>query len=134
MRSVLAVVAGFAAWSALWLVGTVGVQTALASRIRPDQSTDDALVCSLLILLSVVCSMLAGWVTALVDQRRWFGASCAQALVLLAVGIAVEVATWKMLPAWYHVVFLILLVPATLAGARLRQRGGSTRSTAHAAV
>ena len=134
MRSVLAVVAGFAAWSALWLVGTAGVQTGLASRLRPDLSTDDALVCSVLLLLSVACSVLAGWVTASIGRRRWFAASCAQALLLLAVGIAVEMATWEVLPAWDHVVFLILLVPATLAGARLRPGGGSTRTTAHAAA
>ena len=31
-----------------------------------------------------------------------------------------KIGIWKLLPAWYHIVFLLLLVPATLLGARLR--------------
>jgi hypothetical protein len=123
LRSILAVVAGFAAWSALWIAGNQTMLAALGDRVRPDQSTDDPLVCSLLLVLSVACSLLAGWVTALVDPRRWWASTWAQALILLAVGIAVEVGMWELLPAWYHIVFLILLVPCTLLGARLRRRG-----------
>jgi hypothetical protein len=134
MRSLLAVVAGFAAWSALWFVGTSGVQAAFASRIAADQATRDPLVCSALLLLAVACSLLAGFTTALVDPRRWWGAAWAQALLLLAVGVAVEFGMWEKLPAWYHLVFLGLLVPCTLLGARLRRGGSPRTATARAAA
>jgi sugar phosphate permease len=97
----------------------------LAARIRPDGSTDDRLVCTSFLLLGVGCSLLAGWVTALVDARRWRALAGVQAAVLLAVGIVVEVSAWELVPAWYHVVFLLLLVPCTLFGARLRARSAS---------
>jgi hypothetical protein len=117
------VVAGFAAWSALWFAGGAAIQAGLAGRFNSDMSTDDVLVCALLIVVSVACSLLAGYVTALVAKNRWLAFAWVQSLVLLAVGLVVEIGVWEMLPAWYHVVFLILLVPATLLGAHLRQRG-----------
>jgi hypothetical protein len=123
VRGFLAVVAGFAAWSVLWFAGNSAIQAGLAGRFNSDLSTDDVLVCALLILVSVACSLLAGYVTAWVAKKRWLAFAWVQALVLLAVGLVVEIGIWQMLPAWYHIVFLVLLVPATLVGAHLRQRG-----------
>ena len=38
-----------------------------------------------------------------------------------AVGIAVEASVWSLLPAWYHIIFLVLLIPVTMAGGRLKK-------------
>lgn len=124
-RGFLAVVAGFVAWSVIWFGGTTAVQSAFSSRFNTDQSTSDVLVLGLLLALSVVCSLVAGYVTALVARNSWRAMAWVQATVLLAVGIVVEVGMWKLLPAWYHIVFLLLLVPATLFGARLRRASGA---------
>jgi hypothetical protein len=125
IRGILAVVAGFVAWSVIWFGGNTAVQSAFASRFNTDRSTSDVVVLVLLLLLSVVCSLAAGFVTALVARKRWQAMAWVQAIVLLAVGIVVEVGMWKLLPAWYHVVFLLLLVPATLVGARLRKQAAT---------
>ena len=44
-------------------------------------------------------------------------------LLLLVVGVGVQAAMWNLMPLWYHLPFLALLLPATLAGAALARRG-----------
>jgi hypothetical protein len=41
-------------------------------------------------------------------------------ILLLAVGIFFQLKMWNVIPAWYNVIFLVLLIPMTLAGARMR--------------
>jgi hypothetical protein len=38
-------------------------------------------------------------------------------VVLAGVGAFVQSRVWKLMPLWYHLSFLLLLVPVTLAGA-----------------
>lgn len=42
------------------------------------------------------------------------------------VGVAVQASVGSALPLWYHLAFLALLAPATLAGALLRPRGAAS--------
>jgi hypothetical protein len=42
------------------------------------------------------------------------------AVIQLVVGIGFEVSYWAMTPVWYHLVFLALLVPATVWGGALK--------------
>jgi hypothetical protein len=44
------------------------------------------------------------------------------AAVLLLVGIFVEIQYWNVMPVWYHLIFLAVLVPATLWGGRIAGR------------
>lgn len=47
-------------------------------------------------------------------------------VLLLVVGIAVQASYWDALPAWWHLTFLLAILPFALLGARLR---GGTRTT-----
>ena len=38
----------------------------------------------------------------------------------LALGLFFEVTGWALLPVWYHIVFLVLIVPAVVWGGELR--------------
>ena len=42
-------------------------------------------------------------------------------ILLLLVGVLVEIIAWRYLPIWYHFLFLFLLIPATLAGGKLKR-------------
>ena len=44
---------------------------------------------------------------------------------MLVTGIAVQAGVWALMPVWYHLVFLALLVPVCLVGARLVGHGWS---------
>lgn len=117
MRSFLGILLGFVAWTVLWLGGNF-VLLKLFPGAFPEAgefqvSERKALLSAL--GLSVVCSLVAGSVAA---RQAGRGAAAVGVLggILLAVGAAVEIANWKVMPLWYHLVFLALLVPATLLG------------------
>ena len=40
--------------------------------------------------------------------------------IQLVTGISFEVSYWGMTPVWYHIVFLALIVPATVWGGTLK--------------
>ena len=70
-----------------------------------------------LIGLSVVASLVSGALCALIAKKTSRGPGLALALALLGTGIAVQASAWKFEPVWYHLTFLVLLVPITLLGA-----------------
>ena len=124
MRHVTAIVIGYALWTAIWLGGG-----AVLGGMFPDQAEGFAqgvaitsvgyLLSSL--VLSVVCSYLAGVVTAAIARERTKRAVGIMAGLLLATGIFVQAGAWSLMPVWYHLIFLALLVPVSLAGGQRRQ-------------
>lgn len=121
-RVALAVIVGVLAWGLLWNVGTLGAQRALPELAAPGEPITHLGLLVALVAYSVLASLIAGWTAAALAPRRARTAMWALALVNLAIGIAVEISYWELMPAWYHVVFLALVMPATLAGGWLRQR------------
>ena len=120
MKFTFAVVAGFTAWSTLWFLGNMLLMKLFPAAFREDGTTGRTDLLLLVVGLSVAYSLLSGFLTASV------GAAMAPAYVHgglnLAVGIAVQARYWDKVPLWYHLLFLGLLVPAILLGARLRLR------------
>lgn len=68
---------------------------------------------------SVLLSLLAGFVTAWAAGDRPMPVVWALAALQLGLGIVAEVSYWELMPVWYHLVFLALVVPATVAGGML---------------
>jgi hypothetical protein len=120
VRTILAVIAGSAAWTVLWL----GMNAILrgASLLPADATKRIDTAPPLLILLvgSVIFSIIAGYITSAVAS----GGSYTPVLILcalqLAMGIFFQAQAWQLMPVWYHLPFLLLLVPATLLGGWLR--------------
>ncbi len=120
-RRIVAVVAGVLVWGVLWALGN----QVLLSRL-PDVAQDLAAIGEHpgvlfgLIVWSVVLSVLAGYVTAAVASVERMKAVWALAIFQLALGVFFQVSSWDVMPIWYHVIFLGLIVPATLYGGRMR--------------
>ena len=127
-RAVLAVVAGAVVWAVLWVGGTQAAGAAFPSVLPAGQPVSDAGVLLGLIAYSVALSMLAGYVTASIASTRPMPAVWALAVLQLVLGIGFEVSAWNLTPVWYHVVFLLLIVPATVYGGRLRARRQPVRA------
>jgi hypothetical protein len=119
-RTIGAVAAGAAVWAVLWITGNMGLAAALPDIIVQGQPVDHVPALAILIGYSVVLSALAGFTTAAVKGREPMGAVKALAALQLLLGVGFEVSAWALLPVWYHVVFLALLVPATLWGGTLK--------------
>lgn len=119
MRSTLAVLAGFIVWTALFLATNQITSRIFSDRFDENLVTTDTTVLALTLALTVVYSVLAGWVTAKVASTRpvWHGVVLG--VVQTVIGVAVQAGFWGVLPHWYNVLFVLFLFPATVAGARL---------------
>jgi hypothetical protein len=127
---ILGVIAGFFAWSILWvgsdqvLMASMGwyaqhqldFQRALFNQ-EPFVPNNTVLLMHL--VRSVIVSLIAGYLAALVagENRR---SPLILGVVLLLVGIFVQAMAWSYLPIWYHLIFLLLIIPVTVAGGKLR--------------
>lgn len=120
-RMIGAVVAGAVLWAVLWLGLNAVLPSVLPDTVVPGRPLDDVPVLAFLILYSAVLSVLAGYTTAAVGRDRAGMAVKVLAGLQLVFGIIAETANWDLLPVWYHLVFLALIVPATLFGGNLRR-------------
>jgi hypothetical protein len=125
-RVVLGVVVGMVIWSVLWLGGSSVAQSSLPELIPAGERVEHVGVLLGYLAWSVVLSVLAGYATAAIAGMSAMRAVWVLAVIQLGLGIFFETSAWEITPVWYHVVFLVLLVPATVAGGRLR----AGRSTA----
>ncbi|HTK38204.1 MAG TPA: hypothetical protein VL325_06905 [Pyrinomonadaceae bacterium] len=132
IRTILAVIVGFCVWSIRWVGGNqlcmilspgwyaASEAAFMKAMANKEPFTADSMILLIHLVLSVIVSFISGYIAALVsgENKRsplWLG------VVLLLVGILVEAAYWSYIPIWYHLLFLVLLVPVTVAGGKLRK-------------
>jgi uncharacterized membrane protein YeaQ/YmgE (transglycosylase-associated protein family) len=131
LRIILGIIVGFVVWSIVWvgsdelLINSIdwygehqhGFEKAMFNR---ELFTPLTVVLFMNIIRSVIISLMAGFMAALAanENKR---VTIILGVVLLIVGASVEVMDWDYLPVWYHLLFLVLLIPATIAGGKLRK-------------
>ena len=121
-KRILAVVAGLVVWTALATVAGLIMRNAW-----PEYAAvADAMTFTLPMMLArlsigAVATLAAGWVTAFIWRRSAFAAS-ATGLVILLLFIPQHIMLWSTFPVWYHLTFLLSLVPLTYAGGRIAAR------------
>jgi hypothetical protein len=130
MRNVVAIIGGYVVWTVVWLGGNAGIKGSMPSRYDADGFSLDTTVLGLALVLSVVCSVLSGWVAARLAHKPR-GAAMILGGLLLATGLMVQISAWSKMPVWYHLIFLVLLYPMTMFGAT---RGMSGRTVASAST
>jgi len=132
LRIILGVVAGFLAWAILW-VGSdqllislspnwYGVHQHAFDGVMSNHSafTPDSTILLMHLVRASIISIMSGFIAAVVasENRR---TPIALGILLLLFGAGVEAMAWNYLPVWYHIVFLALLIPTTILGARMKQ-------------
>ena len=122
IRAILAVIAGYAAWTVLWLGGNALLFGEAARVVGEGQAYTATGPLLGVIVLSIVCSIVAGVTAAKVAGSRAGGAVIAMAALLLLTGTGVQSGVWSLMPVWYHLVFLALIVPVVLFGGRLARQ------------
>jgi len=130
IRIILGVLVGFIVWSILWvgsdqvLVFTLGwyrdhqlgFQKAM---FNGDEFQPSTTVLIMNLVRSVIVSLISGYLAAVVAGENKRG-PLILGVILLLFGIIVEAIAWRYLPIWYHLLFLFLLIPVTIAGGKLR--------------
>lgn len=126
-RAILAAVIGFVVWTVLFLGGNAAITAISPSSFKADGSANSAGMLVLLLLLSIVYSAVSGVVTSKVAKEKALGACIGLGVALLGVGIAVQLQYWNVLPVWYHLSFLGMLVPAVMAGWKVVGAGNAKK-------
>lgn len=131
VRSILAAIAGFFAWSIVW-VGSEKIfsaiwpqwygahQTAFESAIANGGTftPDTTILCMNIVRGAIVC-VLAGYLTALMaGENRRGPLICG--ILLLAFDLMIVALSWRHVPVWYGIIFTLLIVPMTVWGGRLK--------------
>ncbi|MEM1206243.1 MAG: hypothetical protein AAGN66_23630 [Acidobacteriota bacterium] len=119
VRSIASILAGMAVWAVLWVATNSIISVVSPESFAEDGSTDSIAILGLILVLSVVYSVLAGWLTARLARRRELLHAGILGAIQLAIGIAVQAQFWDVMPLWYHLSFLGFQLPAYLAGAKL---------------
>lgn len=73
------------------------------------------------LVMAIVTSVVAGAVTSWISRsRRW--APFTVGAVVLLMFLPVHISIWSKFPVWYHLGFLLPIIPSVLAGALLSPR------------
>jgi hypothetical protein len=130
LRLVLSVAGGFVAWMIAW-VGTEKILSAIfPDRIGAHQRAFEAAITNggpftantTLLLVHIVVgsivSLMSGFLAALIAGENG-RAPLVLGFLLLALGIAKAVMSWRYVPIWYHAIFTALLIPMAILGGKL---------------
>ena len=120
LKTIFSVVAGFFTFFAIMY----GIGFVMRMSWPHYAAVAEAMNFSLLMLLArlaigVVAALAAGHVAARLATKPKSSA-IAVGIVLVVFFLPVHVTLWDSFPIWYHLIFLVSLIPLTAMGARLR--------------
>lgn len=123
-KMVVAVIAGFALWSVLWVGSNQALTRLSPAMFKPSEGQMPPIIALVaLLVLSIICSVLSGGLAGIL-YRTSMTPVWILAVLLLVTGVLVERGIWNLLPLWYHATFLALLIPVTAFGGFLAQLRG----------
>jgi hypothetical protein len=132
LKMILGIIAGFVVWSFLWVgshalfgiispdwYGKIDVEFMEAVTGGADYTVDSTIL-FISLIRSVIFSIIAGYLTAFIAKENVIS-TIILGILLLLVGILVQIGIWRYEPIWYHLSFLILLIPMTILGGKLKK-------------
>jgi hypothetical protein len=127
-RSVLATAAGLAVWILVVSLLNRGLRLGLAGYTAAEPTMSFTLTMmaarlTIAALASLIGGAALGWIAP-----RARAAPLVLGAILVAVFVPVHVQLWSRFPPWYHLTFLLSLLPLVALGARLASSGASAAS------
>jgi len=119
VKKILSVIVGYALWTTIFLGGNFGVQAVRPELYDENGVTTDVPMLCIGLVIAFIASLAGGFVCAKIAGTSKTLCAGILAACLLATGVPVQLGFWDVLPIWYNVTFLILLVPVTMVGAAL---------------
>jgi hypothetical protein len=121
-RKALGVVVGLVAWVAVVTVAGVLMRAAWPAYA----SVADAMTFTLPMMIArlsigAIATVAAGWVAATISRGSTL-ATLLPGIVLLAGFIPQHISLWEKFPVWYHLTFLLSLIPLTYVGGSTASR------------
>jgi hypothetical protein len=126
-RAILAFLAGLVTWLLVVSVFDRGLRIAIAgyAAAEPKMIFTIGMMAARLTIAaatSVIAGAVAGWISPMGVRVAWV-----MGAILLAVFLPEHVRLWNSFPVWYHLTFLVTLVPLVVLGSwltRTRTSGG----------
>src|SRR5690242_14791279 len=126
-RTVASIVAGLVTWAVVVTLLNFGLRAAIPGYHAAEASLQFTLAMKIGRLSeAALTSLAAGAVVALIaPMKRW--APWLVGAIVLAMFLPVHVKLWHAFPIWYHLSFLVPLVPLVALGAALVRNGEAPR-------
>ncbi len=121
-RSILVVISGFFSWGAICLIINQILYAVIPDSFNKDGITDSATLLIFLLIMSIFYSILSGFVTATIAQKKEMFHVFVLSSVNLSFGAFIQYQYWDKMPLWYHLPFLALLIPGIILGGILGKR------------
>ncbi len=127
-KAVLGVVAGLAVWLVCSAVAGLIMRSSWPAYAR----VADAMTFTLPMMLArltigAVATLAAGWVTMAIAPQS-MPVRLLPGVVLLVLFIPEHLSLWSTFPVWYHLTFLLSLVPLTYLGGAIPQKNRAVHS------
>lgn len=119
---ILAIIVGFVVWFAVF-AGLEPIMKTIAPNLTVDQGatyTDSVPILLAYLLRSMVASILAGFVAAVIAKDN-VKTPLILGVVFLLIALPIHISGWSTLPVWYHLSLLGLLIPMTVLGGNLKK-------------
>ncbi|MEZ4650442.1 MAG: hypothetical protein R3E97_16990 [Candidatus Eisenbacteria bacterium] len=124
MRTVAAVLVPWIVWGLLDTVIYMAVSSLYPDSFGVDGEPLTRIMLLLFLVLRAGYSLIAGWIVG--RMAGLDNTACrATVVLLLLTGVVAQVVNRGMYPLWYHVVFVLSIVPCLKLGMRLGARPGS---------
>ena len=119
-KTIAALLSGYIVWTLIWFAGNAGLRAAHVLPPNAKQPLAALTPLFALLLVALVCSLVGGYVAAAVSRSSAKLTIPLLGFLLFATGCFVQSTVWQLMPDWYHLAFLGLLIPATMLGAVVR--------------
>ena len=132
VRVILGIVVGFIVWSVLW-VGSDFILSAIlpdwygkhhteleSAVLNKKPFMSDSTILIIALIRSAIFSIISGFLAASIARENT-KSTLGLGVLLFLFGIYIQSIFWNNAPIWYHVIFLLLLIPMTILGGRLKQ-------------
>ena len=132
-RSILACLAGLLTWAVVVTVINRVLRLSLPNYTAAEHTLQFTLGMKWArLLMAMVTSVVAGAVTGWISRpSRW--APLIVGSVVFAMFAPWHLANWSRFPAWYHLTFLLTIIPAVIVGALLPPRRNKDLNEVHSA-
>ena len=121
LRSIASIVIGFIVIAALSFGADAALKLAMPSAFSPSGRVDSVPVLLLIQAYVIVFAVFGCYLTARLAPNRPLRHALILGLLGLAFNVVGTIALWSTAPAWYHVMALLLVMPAAWLGGRLRE-------------
>jgi hypothetical protein len=117
----MAIAVGLAVWLFVVLLASPIVRAVWPDYVRVAAEMNFTLGMKLLRLaIGALATIAAGWATAIVARGPAFATGTGA--VLLVFFIPEHISLWSKFPLWYHLTFLLSLIPLCVVGGRFSPR------------